>query len=96
MRKRKHNEIHGLSQTSVSVRDGGEGRQTVHRRPVGLTITVKKIDCVLEDGEAQIEHLRQDRIKGGQETNRDTIHPVAALMRRLIVTLVSSSRSIEH
>lgn len=35
----------------------------------------------------------QDR---GQETSRKTIHPVAALMRRLIMTLVSSSRLIEH
>ena len=65
MREPKTNDIFGLSQTSVSVRNGEEGRQTVHRRPVGLTITVEKIDRVLEGVEGQIEHLRQDRINLG-------------------------------
>ena len=32
----------------------------------------------------------------GPEPNGDTIHPVAALIRRLIMTLVSSSRTIQH
>lgn len=61
----KNNDISGLSQTSVSVMDSAEGRQTVHRRPVGLTITVEKIDRVLADVQTQIETLRQNRINLG-------------------------------
>lgn len=45
--------------------DSEEGRQTVHRRPVGLTITVEKIDHVLADVQTQIETLRQNRINLG-------------------------------
>lgn len=45
--------------------DSEEGRQTVHRRPVGLTITVEKIDRVLADVQTQIETLRQNRINLG-------------------------------
>jgi hypothetical protein len=55
----KNNDISDLSQTSVGLMDGAEGRQTVHRRPVGLTIRVEKIDCVLADVQTQIETLRQ-------------------------------------
>jgi hypothetical protein len=55
----KNNEISDLSQTSVGLMDGEEGRQTVHRRPVGLTITVEKIDRVLTDAQTQIETLLQ-------------------------------------
>jgi len=47
MMKPKNNDLSGLSQTSMSVMNSEEGRQTVHRRPVGLTITVEKIDRVL-------------------------------------------------
>jgi hypothetical protein len=61
----KNNDISGLSQTSVSVMDSAEGRWTVHRRPVGLTITVEKIDRVLADVQTQIETLRQNRINLG-------------------------------
>ena len=55
----KNNDMSDLSQTSVGLMDGEEGRQTVHRRPVGLTIRVEKIDCVLADVQTQIETLRQ-------------------------------------
>lgn len=61
----KNNDISGLSQTSVNVMDSEQGRQTVHRRPVGLTITVEKIDRVLADVQTQIETLRQNRINLG-------------------------------
>jgi hypothetical protein len=54
-------DLSGLSQTSVSLIDSDEDRQTVHRRPVGLTITVEKIDRVLTDIQAQIEFLRRER-----------------------------------
>ena len=65
MMEPKNNDISGLSQTSVSVMNSAEGRQTVHRRPVGLTITVEKIDRVLADVQTQIETLWQNRINLG-------------------------------
>jgi hypothetical protein len=34
-----NNDLSGLSQTSVGLMDSEEGRQTVHRRPVGLTMS---------------------------------------------------------
>ena len=61
----KNYDLSSLSQTSVSVMDSKEGRWTVHRRPVGLTITVEKIDRVLADVQTQIETLRQNRINLG-------------------------------
>jgi len=60
-----NNDVSGLSQTSVGLMDSEEGRQTVHRRPVGLTITVEKIDRILADVQTQIETLRQNRINLG-------------------------------
>jgi hypothetical protein len=65
MMEPKNNDVSGLSQTSVGLMDSEEGRQTVHRRPVGLTITVEKIDRVLADVQTQIETLRQNRINLG-------------------------------
>jgi hypothetical protein len=65
MMELKNNDLSGLSQTSVGLMDSEEGRQTVHRRPVGLTITVEKIDRVLADVQTQIETLRQNRINLG-------------------------------
>ena len=56
----KKNDMSGVFQTSVSLMNSEEGRQTVHRRPVGLTITVERIDCVLAGVQAQIEHLRRE------------------------------------
>jgi hypothetical protein len=65
MMKPKNNDLSGLYQTSMSVMNSEEGRQTVHRRPVGFTITVEKIDRVLTDIRAQIELLRQERTNLG-------------------------------
>ncbi|MDZ4856853.1 MAG: hypothetical protein SGJ26_18700 [Nitrospirota bacterium] len=48
----KNNDRSGLFQTSMTVMNSEEGRQTVHRRPVGLTITVEKIDRVLAGTQA--------------------------------------------
>ncbi|MEO5632107.1 MAG: hypothetical protein ABIR69_09580 [Nitrospiraceae bacterium] len=65
MMEPKNNDVSGLSQTSVGLMDNEEGRQTVQRRPIGLTITVEKIDRVLADVQTQIETLRQNRINLG-------------------------------
>jgi hypothetical protein len=59
------NNLSGVSQTSVGLIDSEEGRRTVHRRLVGLTITVEKIDRVLVDVQTQIKTLRQNRINLG-------------------------------
>lgn len=65
MIKPKNNNLSGLSQTSMSVMNSEEGRQTAHQRPVGLTITVEKIDRVLTDIQAQIEFLRCEKTNLG-------------------------------
>lgn len=65
MMEPKNNDVSGLSQTSVGLMDSEKSRQTVQRRPIGLTITVEKIDRVLADVQTQIETLRQNRINLG-------------------------------
>ena len=54
----KNNNMSDVSRTSVRLMDSEAGGQTVHRRPVGLTIRVEKIDRVLADVHTQIETLR--------------------------------------
>ena len=61
MMEPKNNNLARLSKTSVRLMDSEEGRRTVHRRLVGLTITVGKIDRVLAGVQTQIKTLRQDR-----------------------------------
>jgi hypothetical protein len=61
----RNNDLSGLSQASVGLIDREETRQTTHRRPVGLTITVEKIDRVLADVQTQIVALRQNAINLG-------------------------------
>lgn len=61
----ENNDQSALSQTSVGLMDSEEGRQTVCRKPVGLTITVEKIDRVPADIQAQIEFLRRERTNLG-------------------------------
>jgi hypothetical protein len=48
----KNYDLSGLSQTSMSAMNSEENRQASHQRPVGLTITVAKIDRVLTDIQA--------------------------------------------
>ena len=60
MMEPKNNDISGFSQTSVSVMNSEKGWQAFPRKPVGLTITVERIDCVLAGVQAQIEHLRRE------------------------------------
>jgi len=47
MMEPKNNDISGVTQTSVGVMNSAKGQQTFHRGPVGLTITVERIDRVL-------------------------------------------------
>jgi hypothetical protein len=59
------NDVNALSQPSVSVMSNEEDMQIPHRKPVGLTMTVEKIDRVLADVQAQIEMLRRERTNLG-------------------------------
>jgi hypothetical protein len=60
-----NHDIAGLSRTPANVVDGGESLQPVHRRPVGLTITVEKLDRALADIQARIESLRREQTNLG-------------------------------
>jgi hypothetical protein len=60
MKLEKH-DVSGLSQTSASVMNGEEGRQSVRRRPAGLTSRVREIDCMLADIQAHIQRLRREK-----------------------------------
>jgi hypothetical protein len=59
MEPKKHDQS-GVSQTSGSVMNSAEGQQAFPQKPVGLTITVERIDRVLAGVQAQIEHLRRE------------------------------------
>jgi hypothetical protein len=60
MKLEKH-DVPGVSQTSASVMNGEESRQSVHRWPVGLTSRVREIDCMLADIQAHIQRLQLER-----------------------------------
>lgn len=60
MKLEKH-DVSGVSQTSASVMNGEESRQSVRRRPVGPTSRVREIDCMLADIQAHIQRLWQER-----------------------------------
>lgn len=53
-------EVPGLAQTSASVMNRKDSRQSVQRRPADLTIRVRKIDCMLADIQAHIQILRRE------------------------------------
>lgn len=65
MMETQHNDISGLPRPSVGMMNREEGEETIHQKPVGLTITVEKIDCILADLQTQIESLRQNSINLG-------------------------------
>lgn len=64
MEPRTHDVI-DLSHLSVRVMSHEEGKPIFYRKPVGLTITVEKIDRVLADVQAQIETLRREQTNLG-------------------------------
>ena len=59
------NDRPGLPQTAESVAtrvvQGEDIGSSVHHRPAGLTIRVRKIDCMLADIQAHIQTLRQEQ-----------------------------------
>lgn len=56
----KHN-VPAVAQTSVGVMNREDKRQSVRRRPAGLTSRVREINCMLADIQAHIQRLRQER-----------------------------------
>ncbi|MEO6306581.1 MAG: hypothetical protein ABIO96_00955 [Nitrospiraceae bacterium] len=65
MMEPKNNDVSGLSQTSVGLMNREKSQKTIHRKPVGLTITAEKIDRILADVQTQIELLRRERTNLG-------------------------------
>ena len=59
------NDMPGLPQTAgrvaTRVVQGEDIGQSVHRRPAGLTIRVRKIDCMLADIQAHMQTLQQEQ-----------------------------------
>jgi len=62
MMEPQNNDVSGLPRPSVGMMNREGGQETSHQKPVGLTITVEKIDCILADVQTQIETLRQNTI----------------------------------
>ena len=58
-------DVSGSSPASASAVKGEESRQFVHGRPVGLTITVEKIDRLMADVQTQIATLELERTNLG-------------------------------
>lgn len=65
------------SRTWVSIVTGEDSRQPIHRRPAGLTIRMREIDCMLADIQAHMQMLRREKthlglvraeLTGGMET----------------------------
>jgi hypothetical protein len=63
--ERWKSDLQDSAQILASVMNGEERRQSVRRRPAGLTITVEKIDRVLTEVQAEIEVLRRERTNLG-------------------------------
>ena len=63
--ERWESDMQDSAQILTSVMNGEERRQSVPRRPAGLTITVEKIDRVLTEVQAEIEVLRRERTNLG-------------------------------
>ena len=59
------NNVLGLSPTSVSIMNGADSRQALHRRPASLATRVREIDCMLADIQAQVQRLHRERIHLG-------------------------------
>jgi hypothetical protein len=59
--ERCENDVPYASETSVSVMNSTDSRQPVHRRPSGLRVRVREMDCVLDHIQTQIELLQRER-----------------------------------
>ncbi len=55
------NNVLRLTPTSANVMNGVNSRQAVLQRSPGLTIRVRKIDCMLADIQAHMQMLRREQ-----------------------------------
>lgn len=77
------NDVPDSSKTLASVMNGEDSRQPVHRRPAGLPIRVREMDCMLADIQTQIQMLRRERtylrlVRGelaGRKPSKGVLHP---------------------
>lgn len=60
MERWKH-DVPDSFQTLASGMIGEDSRRPVHRRPAGLPIRVREMDCALADIQAEIQLLRRER-----------------------------------
>jgi hypothetical protein len=56
-----NNGVPSLFQASVSVTNGENSRQPIHRKSAGLPNRVRGVECMLADIQAQIKRLQQER-----------------------------------
>ena len=61
MMEPQNKDLSGVSEASVGLMNSDEGRDALRRKPVGLTITVEKIDRILAEVQSQIDMLRRER-----------------------------------
>jgi hypothetical protein len=59
--ERRKNDVPDSFQTMESGMIGDDSRQPVHRRPAGLPIRVREMDCAMADIQAEIQMLRRER-----------------------------------
>lgn len=59
--KLDNKDVLSLSQTAASASNSEDTCQSVRRRPTGLMIRVRVIDCMVADIHAQIQILRWER-----------------------------------
>ena len=59
--ERGNNDVPDSFKTLASVMNGEDSRQPIHRRPAGLPIRVRKMDCVLADIQAEVQMLRREK-----------------------------------
>jgi hypothetical protein len=72
-------------QTLMSAMNGENSRPPIHRRPAGLSIRVREMDCVLADIQAEIQMLRREKtylrmIRGelaGRKPSKGVRHPAS-------------------
>ena len=79
----RKNDMSVSFQTMESGMISDDSRQPVHRRPAGLTIRVREMECALADIQAEIQSLRRERTYlrlvreelAGKEPREMVLHP---------------------
>ena len=83
--ERWKNDLPDSFQTLASVMNSEDSRPPIHRRPAGLSIRVREMDCVLADIQANIQMLRREKtylrlVRGelaGRKPSKGVRHPAS-------------------